>query len=186
MDQSIINLYIFNETRNAAVYGVGTYISELTHSLKGGNMNVSLVHLRSDKPKLTIENRDGITYWDVPSPVGYSQWDHERYFRNVVYLLRIYIKNRDNLVFHLNYNQGKVLAQGLKAAFDCKVVAVVHYCSWALSLQGNLTRFRQIRNKPEKERNDFEKTIYFTDDYEIELYQSVDRIIVLSEYTFNL
>jgi hypothetical protein len=37
----MMNLHIFNETRRGAVYGVGTYIRELTAVLKGSGISPS-------------------------------------------------------------------------------------------------------------------------------------------------
>jgi len=44
-----MNLYVFNETRPAAVFGVGTYIRELTLALRHSDVNVNIVYLKSDK-----------------------------------------------------------------------------------------------------------------------------------------
>ena len=103
-----MNLYIFNQTRRGAVFGVGTYIHELVTALKGRDINICVVNLISEKPQIQTEWIDGIQYWHFPLAISdqrttndQEQWD--LYYRNVVYLLRLHIKDKDNLIFHLNY-----------------------------------------------------------------------------------
>jgi hypothetical protein len=121
MDKPVVimmNLYIFNESSRAAVYGIGTNIRELTAALKDSDMNVYAVHLRSKKPDMEIEETDGIRHLHIPSSVN-NHRDWQLYYRNVAYLLQLHIKDRNNLVFHLNYNQSGKLAEALRNAFDC-------------------------------------------------------------------
>ena len=49
-----MNLYVFTEPSRAAVYGVGTYIRELIAALRHSQINVCVVHLRSDKESQDI------------------------------------------------------------------------------------------------------------------------------------
>ncbi|MDR2919144.1 MAG: hypothetical protein LBV72_07260 [Tannerella sp.] len=142
-----MNLYIFNEIRLGAVYGIGTYIRELSSALKNSDIHVCIVNLASEKPQIQIEEIDGIKQWNFPSPVQWissseEQWD--LYHHNVVYLLQLRIKDKKNLIFHLNYNQKSRLAEELKKAFDCKIMLTIHYFDWCFNLSGNLTRFRDI------------------------------------------
>mgnify|MGYP006873711524 CR=1 FL=1 len=43
-----MNLYIFNQTRRGAVFGVGTYIHELVTALKGRDINICIEKLRKE------------------------------------------------------------------------------------------------------------------------------------------
>ena len=101
----MVNLYIFNESNRAAVYGIGTYIRELTNALKKSDINVCVVHLRSEKLDEETAEMNGIHHWSLPPPISQyisSDWNrqNELYHQNIVYLLRLQIKNTDNLVFH--------------------------------------------------------------------------------------
>jgi len=109
----------------------------------------------------------------------------EDYYRNVVYLLRLHIKDTKGLVFHFNYNQSYFLSKELKTVFDCKTVATVHFIKWMLELQGNLTRWQRIKSKPENQRTPYEQLLLNTDEYEGLLYQESDKVITLSQYTRN-
>lgn len=182
-----MNLYIFNETRQGSVFGVGTYIRELTASLKNSDIRVCVVNINTSYPQIKTEETDGILNLYFPSPIQWSkelpeQWD--LYHRNVVYWLQLHIKDKKNLIFHLNYNQKKGLAIELKKAFNCKVVSTVHYLDWCFKLLGNVTRFRKILETPPtiQENKDIE---YFKEiiHKEKEFFQIVDQIICLSNKT---
>ena len=185
-----INLYIFNEKR--AVYGVGTYIRELTDLLSHNhvNINICVVHLMSDKPQIQTEEVDDIKHLYFPAPVTEQQRiDHnkldELYFRNVVYLLQLYIVEKKHLIFHLNYNQSGKLAEDLKKKFDCRIVSVVHGFIWCSILSGNTTRFRKILTSENNNHkgNGLKTTVFEWYCIECELFEIVDHIICLSENT---
>ena len=84
-----MNLYIFNQTRRGAVFGVGTYIQELVAALKDRDINVCVVNLISEKPQIQTERIDGVEYWHFPLVISdqrtindQEQWD--LYYLNVV------------------------------------------------------------------------------------------------------
>ena len=74
--------------------------------------------------RLQKEEMEGITQWYFPTPCS-EQWnflDKEQrklYFHNLVYLLRDHIRDRKELVFHLNHYQNEDLATELREALDC-------------------------------------------------------------------
>jgi glycosyltransferase len=178
-------LYIFNESSRAAVYGVGTYIRELTAALKDSSINVCVIHLRADKPQILTEETDNVRNWYFPPPVpdprttDYKK-QNEQYYRNVAYLLQLHIKDRNNLVFHLNYSQSGKLAEALKQAFDCRIVAVVHYSNWGFAVYDNLPRLRSILN--EEHPDNFGENLKKSFEEEKSFYSKVDTLICLSEY----
>jgi len=186
-----LNLYLFNDNDSAAVYGIGTYLHELTHALKGTSIIVRIVHLRSVRAKFEIVKTDHFENWYIPE-VRYENTsvdaiqEIEDYFHNVVYILRLYIKDTKDLIFQFNYVNCQLLAKELKAAFDCKTVVIVHYTKWHLELQGNLQRLHSIKEKSEKHRNSFEQIMYTVDEYEGALYKEVDRVVALSQHMKNI
>ncbi len=183
-----MNLYIFNETDSAAIYGIGTYIRELTYALKGSEIKVNVVNLRSSQLKFEIKTIDDVDYWHIPE-VKYqnrnidSIQEMEDYYHNVIYLLKLHISDTKMLIFHLNYNQSYVLAKGLKDTFECKTLTATHYLKWEFKLFGNFARFQAIKSKPENERDPFEQMIQIIDEYESRLFNIVDRIVALSQHT---
>lgn len=180
-----MNLYIFDETRRGAVFGVGTYIQELNIALKNSDINICVVHLISTKPQIQIEEIDGIKHWYFPAPIQEqrtldNQKQRELYFRNVVYLLQLHIKDKKELVFHLNYHQSGSLVDALKQAFDCKIVSVIHFSDWGFAVFDNLRRLRRILG--EEHPDSFGETVKKAFEEEKSYYAKPDHIICLSNY----
>lgn len=188
----MVNLYIINESSTGTIYGIGSSIRELTISLKNSDINVCVIHLRSEKPNMETEDRDRVRHWYIPPLIGKHtsinrNRQYELYYRNVVYILQLQIKEKKNLVFHLNHMHCKPLAESLKKAFDCKIVLTVHYLDSIMALMGNISKFRMILSQPDKLADDeiekFTKESFLK---EKELFGAVDKIICLSKHTFIL
>ena len=184
----MMNLYLFNANDSAATYGIGSYLRELTQALFGADIHIHIVHLHAVCPEFQIEKSDGIAHWYVPEVRNQNTFSapfkqRETYYRNVVFLLRRYIKDTSHLIFHFNYNQSQFLTKELKKVFDCKTVATVHFMKWMLLLQGNLNRFQALKSKSENQRSSYEQVLIATDEYEALQYNEVDRIIALSQHT---
>ena len=186
-----VNLYIFNQYGcTASVYGIGTYIRELVAAVKQSNINVCVVHLLSDKPQMLIENADGIQQWyitDFKVNSIRSNGDSQKklYYRNVVYLLRLYVKDRSKLVFHLNFMQDGLLIKELRRSFKCRIVFTIHYFNWCFSLLGNVTQFRNLlmqQKGSQPDVPDIKKEL----ENERELFSAADRVICLSKQTLSI
>ena len=144
-----------------------------------------IVHLHSPSVEFEIVKEDQYENWKVPEvfnhyTLGGSRQDQEDYCRNVIYLLRLHIKDTKDLVFHINYNHCQFFAKELKTAFDCKTVATVHFLNWAFELNGNLSFIQSIRSKPEDQQSSHEKWISSTFENERLLYNEIDQVIALS------
>lgn len=182
-----INLYIFNESSRAAVYGIGTYLRELTHSLNESCVNITVIHLNSGKQQVEMEETDTVRHWYFPGAMESTPYlDYtsrsRQYYRNVVYLLRVHVLDTNRLIFHLNYLQSKPLAEALRETFDCKLVFAIHYFDWSFGLSGNITQFRQILAQTNVNQSN-NKSIYESYLKEKELFETMDQIICLSENT---
>lgn len=181
-----MNLYIFNETRRGAVYGVGTYINELTGALQAREIKVCVVNLFSDVLHVCKEEMKGISYWNFPSPIEEQRTldiEEQRmlYFRNVVYLLQLHIQDKKELIFHLNYHQNIYLVEALKKAFeDCKVISVAHFSDWGFTVFDNLLYLRDILK--EEHSGSFGEKVKKSFEEEKLYYSKVDHTICLSEY----
>ena len=185
-----MNLYLFNANDSAATYGIGSYLRELTRSLEGAEINIHIVHLHSVRPEFEIVKMNDVEYWYIPEVRNQNTFSGsvqklESYYHNVVYLLRLYIKDTADLVFHFNYNQSFFLAKKLKTVFDCKTVVTVHFMKWSQALLGNLTMLHAIKAKTDDQRSPYEQLLLNTDEYEGALYNEVDKVIALSHHTKN-
>ena len=186
-----MNLYIFNETRRGTVYGVGTYIRELTVALKDSNINICVVNLTSDKPHIQTNEMDGVRHWYFPAPILElrtidNQKIREIYYRNVVYLLQLYIQDKMDLIFHLNYIECKPLADALRIVFDCKIVFVIHYLHSVMNLLGHINLLRRIISQTNELTDKDKKSAKELFLKEKELSHTMDKIICLSNHTFDL
>ena len=186
-----MNLYLFNETRRGAVYGVGAYIRELTAALKDREINLCVVNLYTDKPQILREEIEGVGYWYFPAPIPEQriidfQKQCELYYNNVAYLLQLYIADKNNLIFHLNYMNCQPLADSLRMIFNCKTVLAVHYLDSVMTLRGNVSRLRRIIYENDDLSDAEEKSAknFFTK--EKEFFHAADKIICLSNHTFNI
>ena len=180
-----MNLYLFNAPGSAATHGIGTYIKELTHALEGTVINVHVVNLHSTSAEFEIVKEDQYENWNVPevfnnNTFSGSKQKLEDYCRNVIYLLRLHIKDTKDLIFHINHNHYQCFAKGLKTAFNCQTVVTVHFMKWAFELNGNLSFIQSIRSKPEDQLSSFEQWLCSTFENERLLYKEVDQVIALS------
>lgn len=82
-----MNLYIFNQTRRGAVFGVGTYIHELVTALKGRDINICVVNLISEKPQIQTEWIDGIQYWHFPLAISDQRTTNDKRPRTMGFVL---------------------------------------------------------------------------------------------------
>ena len=183
-----MNLYLINNSDSAIVYGIGSYLKGLSNALKGAGIKVHILYLHSIRKKFEIEKFENIENWYIPD-VRYENSSMsnpqkiDTYCRNVLYLLRLYIKEDEReLVFHFNNNYCKQLAKDLKLTFNCRTVVAIHYSTWMLELQGNMQRLHKIKSKPENERNSFELRIYESYEYEKALFNEADHVIALSQH----
>ena len=186
-----MNLYIFEEPDSSIVYGIGTYIRELIAALKDSDMNICVVHLGSNEPddKIGKTGKMGdIHHLYISPPIQRNsslelKRQRELYYRNVVFLLRLYIKDTGNFVFHLNYHTSGKLAEELKKNFNCRIVVTVNYLKWCLKLMGNVTHFRKILASEVSQFDDVVTIIKESYQLEKTLFDAADQIICLSENT---
>lgn len=121
-----MNLYIFNQTGGEETFEVGSYVHKLAIALRENGIYVCIVNLMSDKPQIRIEQIDKVEYWYFPVAIS-EKWRDSRelrkgYYHNIIYLLQLYIKDKKDLIFHLNFPDNDQFVQGLRNTFDCGIV----------------------------------------------------------------
>jgi len=185
-----MKIYVIIQNSIAVEYGVGTYIRELIHSLKGYNLSITIVELRSEKKTFTIQSADGIEYLYIPAPQkiclpNYDEEQNERYHRNVLYLLKLHIDARCNPIFHFNFFCASLISLANKA-FNCKTVLVVHYLKWAIEYMGNQTRFENEIFKSAQRVTHSESIFHYFYNLDKKSLKAANAIVCLSEYTYHL
>ncbi len=150
------------------------------------DMELSVVHLRADKQKMSVETEVNVRYINIPSPKFRDERNPARnenvFFRSVTYLLRPYVLLEGDVIFHLNFMNDLILCNQLKMAFpSARVVLTVHYMDWAFSLLGDKAQFLSILNTLEEElKTDLERTVLWSKKRSEELLHRCDRIITVA------
>lgn len=188
------HIYLFSSDSRAGDYGIGTYIRELTECIKGErDVRLSLVELQSMEKEFSIVESEEMRTIKIPSPRLAPYWQlqpgkMEQYNLAVSCLLKSQIDKDEDNVFHLNYLQHDSLVPYLRKLFpSCNIVFTIHYMGWLTLIKGDKACFKKIIQKEETERTDaIEKSVY--DDYNRTkaMCQSVDNIVCLSSYTFDI
>lgn len=177
--------YLFNNASRAAQYGIGTYLNQLCNGLKE-EVLVSIIAINSEEEEVKKTEKDGICTIHIPE-ISYKNApeNFERYYRNLVYLLKTYIDKDEEAVFVLNYLYMIPLVKLLHKHFpNCKVATVVHYLNWCFALNGNVSKFHQLLENNHRDEN--EQALYKEYLNDRKLLQEVDIVICLSESTRNL
>lgn len=146
------SIYIINEMSEAAIYGIGSYITQLLFTLKESSYQVNVISLFvKEITEVRIEYKEGIRYIQIP---GYSEErelsrkEHLRLQRNLYYCLVPYIPIEDEIIFHFNHMHFAELAARLKQTYTCKILLTVHFQRWCLDLLGDRERLQNLITTP--------------------------------------
>ena len=177
--------YLFNNASRAAQYGIGTYLNQLCNGLKE-EVPVSIIAINSEEEEVKRTEKDSIHTIHIPE-ISYKNApeNFQRYYRNLVYLLKTFIGENEEAIFVLNYLYMTPLVNLLHEHFpNAKVVAVVHYLNWCFALNGNVSKFHQLLKS--KHRDKKEEVLYEEYLNDKKLLQEVDKVICLSQATRSL
>lgn len=181
-------VYIFDEFCRASEYGIGTYVSQLVECLKGcSEVFCNVIMLNSEKKEFVCDNKDSHNIYYIPK-LAKANNDTEKYYRNVFYFIATNVIDTvcDNLIFHLNYLWEYDLIHYIrKFCPGSKIVFTIHHQQWAFALCGNVELYKRIMEKSTCDELTVEDKKYILNGYKLELdiYNSVDKIIVLSNFT---
>jgi glycosyltransferase len=179
-------VYIFNATSRAAAYGVGTYIKQLTDSLKETDIDYGIIYLHSkESNEITITEEMGYKQISIPSVTSTVAGSAQYYQRNIAYLLKEFISEDKDIqyIFHLNFMTNPGLVSILKKMFKCKVITTVHYTNWSFALLGNQQKLQNILTK--KTLNPREKSILKDIKADKEMLEKNDSFICVAQHTFD-
>ena len=174
------------------MYGIGTYMREMTAYLCcQKDISLNIVQLHAERKDFTIEQENGYKVYNFPyNRHPSNNRNQQRYYKNIWYILRQYIKpdKQDRLVFHLNFHQEHSLISILKKDFpECLTIYTIHYQEWFFLLNGNYSKFKKIINS-EKDIpiGSIEKDVFYSYKKEKLLYTNVDAIICLGNYARDI
>lgn len=182
-------LFIFNESSQAAKYGIGTYIQALV-VLLNEYYRITVVVLDSEKQEYTLIKEKQYHEIHIPKcPIAFCTIEERnKYMKNVFYLLCSSINPDEEIFFHFNYTTESSLYELSKSHFpQSKTILTVHYLYWCFLINGNISLFREIINRnSEQPFNKVEKDVLTIYQKEITHFNHSDYIITLSEFTKNL
>lgn len=184
-------VFLFNEGSRAAVYGIGTYIRQMVSCLTSmDNVSLHLVQLNSDVEKVTFSQREGYEELSIPHSLFLLGDKSMRYYRNVWRLVQLYfpIAENESIFFLLNYSSHHVLVPQMRIALpSCRIYFTIHYQDWCFSLNGNVSRFKEILQTQDVDTLDsVGKEVLESYRKEKETYEQVDKVICLSRFTEEL
>ncbi len=177
--------YLINHASRAAAYGIGTYINNLLQCLKGiPAVEPVLIDISADVDEFSVTETDGVEHLIIP--LNNKPYGGELYAHAMVNLLAEYLPTEGRCVFHFNYFQHYDLARLLKSRYPhSHLIFAIHYFGWCFTLNGNVTRFRNIVQKNEiVEEMDRGVLQGYSDD--TRFLALCDKVIALSSFTANL
>lgn len=181
-------IYIINYGSNASDYGIGSFIREYIYCLKNIGCHVNLIEIGINKTDLTfsIKEEDGIRRIQIP----YSFHNNlKTYSKSICRLLRLYINDSSDLIFHFNYIRSDFhIFNIIKNYFpQSKTILTIHFLYLGERFLGNVSFFKKIVRS---QNNMFTKGKYqdVMDNYTIEkkILENVDSVVCLSDDTFHL
>ncbi|MDR1203171.1 MAG: glycosyltransferase [Tannerellaceae bacterium] len=184
-------LIIFDEASRSAIYGIGTYIREIVHSLCDHYQIIVIIYYSKKKEFIITDKK---THKEISIPCNQLKFiegkNDIRYFLNSLYLIYDYINPKNEVVFLLNHFRRNSFIELLKEYWpQSKVLLTVHYMYWCFLIEGNASYFKEIISQNKKNRNiqiEIERDVLIEYHIEKECLEKVDHIISLSEYTRNI
>lgn len=182
------HIFLFNQGSRATVYGIGTYIRQMVSCLISmSDVSLHLVQLKSDVEQVTLSLLDGYDELSIPRNLFLPNDKSERYYLNTWRLVQVYfpIAESELVIFLLNYSSHHVLIPQMRAAFpSCQIYFTIHYQEWCFSLNGSISRFREILRTQDIDTLDsVGKEVYESYRKEKKTYEQVDKVICLSRFT---
>lgn len=178
-------VYIFSGTSRAAVYGIGTYITQLADCLGQAQIEFEVVHLYAEGNEVTVTEDKGYRQISIPAIKSSNKNTTQYYSRNVAYLLREFIPTDSNFtyIFHLNFMTDSRMVMQLKKIFKSKVILTIHYTNWSFDLLGNYEILKKILKTSKDKLNPFEKNLLEAFKEDVKMIKECDKSIYIAKHT---
>jgi len=179
-------LYIFNGTSRAAVYGIGAYIDQLIKALKDTEWKVTIVYLYAQGNEIEISQKNEYRQINIPFPSKNHPNAKQYYSTVIACLLKEIIQEdkKNEYIFHLNFMSDSYFIKCLKKHFRCKIILIAHYTYWSFSLLGDIHKLKRILQTPKKMLTDpFEKKVADGFKEDIKMINRADRLVCVARHT---
>ena len=170
----------------AAGYGIGTFLSELTRILHENGLAVSVVELGSNDQAISETEINGIKYIRLPAVNDFWK-QKECYLRNAAYILSSFIEKKECPVFHFNFLYHFPMATKLKELYPgCRLIVTIHYIEWQIRYPDHQLIFYEAISKKKNARTAPENDLYEEYTTHRHFFELADRIVCLSDQTVSL
>lgn len=178
------NVYIINEVTLGSASGIGTYLTQYLKCLDCMGYFTCRIELNSTQTEFCIvKESDKENYLFPRSKNLHITLE---YYINVIRILRLYIKDSRNNVFHINYTHTESLVDLLRKYYPLsKIILTIHYIDWTWMLKGNIDEFKNITESHKKNTDPTKIKVIESHNQIKKLCKKVDHVIVLSKDTFN-
>ena len=178
-------LYIIKECISSSNNGIGTYINQLIFCLSGFDISINILCFNSDRKIFSVEKIKDVTYYFFP-PFADRCINSNSLIINK--FIRLYIADSPNNFFLFNYTPGALFMKTIQVSHPLSSkIYVVHDMGWTTYLFGNVEKYVWIlKHRNEKRILEQYATILDSFQEEVEMCKYADRIISLSEDTYNL
>ena len=178
--------FLVNNASRAALYGIGTYITQLADCIQNSlsQYDLCFLDIYSDVKEFTVEkDESGVLHYKIPSLQGHG--NAFSYYRSILFFLDSLINEEEKMIFHFNYSQHFDLIRLIKGRYKfCRVFYTIHYLNWCFTLNGNLSRFRKLINN--EVEDPIKESIQKEYQNDRRLFSLCDEIMVLSQFTYDL
>lgn len=110
------NIYIFNMTSRSIHYGIGTYIRQLIRSARYARLKVHYVLISDEIKEFEVREKDGVCHLNIPLTPSHLPNYLVKTEESVAYLLREYIVDDENNIFHFNIMRQETLIGRMKSS----------------------------------------------------------------------
>ena len=180
------HIFIINEKNLASSYGVGTYINEYIKCLRRFDLEIHLVTLFCDEELYNLYENEFVDYINIPTTILKNT---KYYHQSVCAIIKLYYAKIEKPLFHLNFHQNIFFVKYIKDYFnDAIILYTIHYSCWSLQLNSDVNLFKSILSKYNSNGNlsELEHRVILEFEKEKELFNKVDRIICLSNETYEI
>lgn len=177
-----ISVFIFKSNARGMIYGIGSYIRELTESLLTyTDVRIYVVAYHNKEcDEFTIDELSSRHFnINIPPPkqsnIQSNLYD-KRYASSVVNILNEVIHNEKKIIFQINYIDDLSIIKKLKTIYNYPIISIVHFAGWQQLFLGNKHKLKDLNiGKPS---NNIEFTLF----KEKEMYQLADHIVSVTQY----
>lgn len=180
------NIYIFNITSRSIRYGIGTYIQHLIRCAQHAGFMVHYILISDEIKELEIIKKKSIWQFKVPlNHYGNTMNALTKTEQSLTYLLKEYITDNKNNIFHFNITRQDALISRIKKQFNGKFVITLHYTDWSFELLGDKKELKRILHTSPQKMNAKENFIYksFIRDQQV-LNEYADHIIAIAKHSY--